>query len=443
MNWSYFKAAVNVLKNTRRLSVLSFMVTTNIAFANDLSVGTVSLSDAIQRTLSNNPQLTAFEYKQKRLDGELARAGLKPAYNAGVELENFAGTGDVSGFNDAELTLSISSVVELGDKVNSRKLYVNAKKQAITVEKRIQTLDILGEVTQRYIDVLTLQQVMLVNENAEKLAQETYQTVAKKVRVGSAPSSEQKRAEAALATAKLRTRIIAKQLEANLRKLAIMWGDHSPQFSRVSGDLFTFPKTIPLEHIMAQLSHSPHLMAYAEQSRVQQAQLQLINTQSNADITWSAGVKRLEGSDDTALVAGFSVPLFTNDRNRGNYRSQKAKLDEVEQQRRASERAIYSQLSMFYAAQEEARLKVEALQTSIIPLQENALSLVQKAYSEGRFSYLELVSVQKELIDMQYALIFAASEVHKQSASIEALSGIPLIFSSERTASQPSSFIEN
>ena len=434
MNWSYFKATVNVLKKTIRLSVLSFIVTTNIAFANDLYLESVSLSDAIQRTLANNPQLTAFEYKQKRLDGELVTAELKPEYNFGVELENFAGTGDVSGLSDAELTLSISSVVELGDKVNSRKFYVNAQKQAIAVEERIQTLDILGEVTTRYIDVLTLQQVMRVNENAEKLARETYQTVSKKVRIGSAPSSEQKRAEAALATARLKTLTISKQLDASVRKLAIMWGEQSPKFSRVSGDLFAFPKTISLEYIMAQLSQSPHLLAYAEQSRVQQAQLQLINTQSKANITWSAGIKRLEGSNDTALVAGVSVPLFTSDRNRGNYQSQIAKLSEVEQQQKAAERVLYSQLAMFYAAQEEARLTVEALQTNIIPLQEEALALVQKAYSDGRFSYLELVSVQKELIDMQYALIFAASDVHKQSAAIEALSGIPLI-SSSNTAS--------
>ncbi|AWB67895.1 TolC family protein [Saccharobesus litoralis] len=442
MNWSYFKAAAFTWKKVKRLLMLSFLVTTNNVFANDLSVELVSLSDAIQRTFVNNPQLTAFEYKQQRLEGELATAGLKPEYNVNVELENFAGTGDVSGFNQAELTLSISSVVELGDKVDSRKFYVNTQKQAVAVAKRIQTLDILGEVTTRYIDVLTLQQVMLVNENAEKLAQETYQTVSKKARIGSVPTSELRRAEASLATAKLKTLTISKQLEASIRKLAIMWGEQSPQFSRVSGDLFTFPNTISLEYIMAQLSQSPHILAYAEQSRIQQAQLQSISTRNQANITWSAGVKRLEGSNDTALVAGFSVPLFTSERNRGNYQSQKAKLDEVEQKKKASERAIYSQLATLYAAQEEARLTVETLQTNIIPPQESALSLVQKAYSDGRYSYLELVSVQKELIDMQYALIFAASKVHKQSAAIEALSGIPLI-SSGNTVSQLSSFSEN
>ena len=118
MNMSYFKAPVLAWKKVKRLLLLSFLVTTNNVFANDLTVDSVSLSEAIQRTLANNPQLTAFKYKQKRLDGELATAGLKPEYNVSAELENFAGTGDVSGFSDAELTLSISSVVELGDKVS-------------------------------------------------------------------------------------------------------------------------------------------------------------------------------------------------------------------------------------------------------------------------------------------------------------------------------------
>ena len=82
MNMSYFKAPVLAWKKVKRLLLLSFLVTTNNVFANDLTVDSVSLSEAIQRTLANNPQLTAFKYKQKRLDGELATAGLKPEYNA-------------------------------------------------------------------------------------------------------------------------------------------------------------------------------------------------------------------------------------------------------------------------------------------------------------------------------------------------------------------------
>ncbi|WP_078061796.1 TolC family protein [Catenovulum maritimum] len=445
MNWSYFKASVCVLKKTTRLLTLSLMVTTTTALANELSIDTISLSNAIQRTLANNPQLSVFDYKYKSLEGELITAGLKPEYSVGAELENFAGTGEVSGLSNSEMTLTISSVIEFGDKVNSRKRLVNSQKQALTVDKKIQTLGILGEVTKRYIDVLTLQQIMLVNKNAEKLAQQTYQTVSKRVRVGSTPSSELKRAEAALALARLETLTITKQFKASLRKLAIMWGEQSPRFSRVSGDLFAFPKVNSLDYIMEQLSQSPHIMAYAEQSRIQQAQLQQSKTQNYADISWSAGIKRFEGSNDTALVAGFSMPLFTENRNKGSYQSQKAKLDEIEQQKQSSIRAIYSQLTSLFSAQEEAQLRVESLRSYIIPPQEKALELVQQGYSEGRFSYLELISSQEELIEMQYALIFSASEIHKQIASIEALSGIPLISSyfPSKADAQLSNIIEN
>jgi len=445
MNWSYFKAPVRVLKKTTRLLALSLIVTINSALANESSIESISLSDAIQRTLANNPQLSVFEYKHKALEGKLIAAGLKPKYNVGVELEDFAGTGAVSGVNNSEMTLTISSVIELGDKVNNRKYLVNSQKQALAVDKKIQTLGILGEVTKRYIDVLTIQQIMLVNENAEKLARKTYQTVSKKVQIGSAPSSEQKRAEASLAIARLETLTTAKKLKTTLRKLAIMWGEQSPRFAHVSGNLLAFPKVTSLEFIIAQLSKSPHITVFAERSKIQQAQLQLSKSQSNPNITWTAGVKRLEGSNDNAFVAGFSMPLFSEKRNSGQYQSQKAKLVEIEQQKQASIRVLYSQLTSLFSAQEEARLKVEMLGSSIIPPQEKALELVQQGYSQGRFSYLELISVQKELIEMQYSLIFAANEVHKQSASIEALSGIPLISSyfPSKADAQLSNIIEN
>lgn len=50
MNMSYFKAPVLAWKKVKRLLLLSFLVTTNNVFANDLTVDSVSLSEAIQRT---------------------------------------------------------------------------------------------------------------------------------------------------------------------------------------------------------------------------------------------------------------------------------------------------------------------------------------------------------------------------------------------------------
>lgn len=43
---------------------------------------------------------------------------------------------------------------------------------------------------------------------------------------------------------------------------------------------------------------------------MQAAQLRLAQANNLADIEWSAGLRRMQGIDETALVAGISVSLF-------------------------------------------------------------------------------------------------------------------------------------
>jgi cobalt-zinc-cadmium efflux system outer membrane protein len=96
-----------------------------------------------------------------------------------------------------------------------------------------------------------------------------------------------------------------------------MWGDKIPAFSQVRGDLFALRESPPFNELMLALSASPNIQAYAEQTRVQDAQLRLTQTDNKPDISWTAGVRRINGIDDTAFVAGASVPLFSQQRNLG------------------------------------------------------------------------------------------------------------------------------
>jgi cobalt-zinc-cadmium efflux system outer membrane protein len=67
---------------------------------NSNDIKPITLESAIKRTLANAPYLHEFTFKQQALEGELKTAALKPELNAGIELENFLGTGEVSGIKD-------------------------------------------------------------------------------------------------------------------------------------------------------------------------------------------------------------------------------------------------------------------------------------------------------------------------------------------------------
>ena len=387
---------------------------------------TLTLEDTIRMTLANNPSLYEFEFKQRVIDGESKTAALKPALSAGVELENLLGTGEVSGIKELEVTLTLSSVLQLNDKPAARLNVLSERRIQQDVEKQIRTLDILGELNRRYIKVLVLQASLEVIKDAETLALYTLNAVTKRVEAGASPLLEQKRAQAALAQAKLDVSLAQQDLRFGLRSLSIMWGEQTPSFKRVEGDLFAFNKIASFDALAVAIQSGPHINLFAKQSRVQAAQLRLAQANNLADIEWSAGLRRMQGIDETALVAGISVPLFQKERNLGEYEAHRARLDAIELQKQSNLRSLLHSVNQALGEHTRALLEVETIQLNVIPPLKEALDLVESAYLEGRFSYLEWVTTRQEFLTTRLTLIEAASKVHLSKTEIETLTGLAL-----------------
>ena len=98
------------------LTVLSLGAASDVV-AEQMSL---TLTEATQRALANSPELEVFQKRYQIIEGMRQTAKLRPAFELGIDVENVAGSGDFSGVDSAELTLSLSSVIELGDKRDSR-----------------------------------------------------------------------------------------------------------------------------------------------------------------------------------------------------------------------------------------------------------------------------------------------------------------------------------
>jgi cobalt-zinc-cadmium efflux system outer membrane protein len=427
--WAWGLISLLTCTSSSAYAVLNIANTTSVVNSANAEKNAfpLTLESAIKRTLINNPQLHEFDFKQQINIGKATTAALEPSYAVGVELENFLGSGDVAGIKNLELTLTLSSVIELSDKLVARKNVSDVKQQMLIVQKQLRTLDILAEVMRRYIDVLAEQETLHAVNDAEQLARYTYQAVTQRVKAGASPILEQKRAEAALAVARLDEQTAKQRLHTSIKSLSIMWGEQQPVFNQVQGDLFSLTSSPSFQTLIASLSTSPHIQLFAQRSRVQNAQLRLVQAANQPDISWTAGIRRVSSIDETTWVAAASVPLFSESRNLGEYVAQKARLDQIEQQKQANLRNLYHQINQALDARNRALLKVSTFQQHIIPPLKEALKLVEKAYSNGRFSYLEWVSTRKELLDARHTLIQSAKQAHQRGADIEALTGISIV----------------
>ena len=71
----------------------------------------------------------------------------------------------------------------------------------------------------------------------------------------------------------------------------------------------------------------------------------------------------------------------------------------------------------------DRRRQVRVLRSRALPLMESALQNTQYAYERGRYSYLELVDAQRELLDVRASLIESAAQYQLTLIEIERLTG--------------------
>ena len=413
--------------NFRILMVLAITLSfSSIASAQERLTGTITLRDVVRVTLSSNPQLSSFPLREEALFGLQETAELKPPVTFNAGLENSIGTGNLSGLSGAETTFSLSRVVELGDKRSSRVGVVNSRLELLEAEQRVVEIDLLSEATFLFIEVAAAQERVALQQQARELAEQTLDFLAPLVEAGQTPQLELLRANAALNRSRNAERYALSILDSARVKLSSMWGSQNPQFDQVEGDIFATGESGMLTAILLDLENNPDIELLASEQRLLTAQLREVRTQSKSNIQWTAGVRHLKEIDDTGLVFGFSMPLFSKERNSGAIRSAQANLSEIDARRLAALNKMRGQLVALHRQLTQAISEVGLLQAEVLPLLAEVLDQTRNAYENGNYSYVELISAQKEFLDARLALISSAANAHTLRAEIERLSGATL-----------------
>lgn len=388
---------------------------------------TLTLAEAIKKTLNQNPSLNVFPLREQGLQAERETAQLSPAYRVGAELENVAGTGQLSGTKSAELTVSLSSVLELGGKKQARVSVVDQKLALSRIKQQIASLDLLSTVTKNYIQLVIDKQRIQLAEEEVSLAQATADEVNKRVRAAIAPKADYARAVAAVEQARLNVTRVEQRMHAHKMALANLWGQMQPDFNQVSGSLFDYGSSRSFESLFEMVKNNPSLEFFAAETRLKESEIRLAKTQQQADIDWSVGLRRSADIDESALVAGFSVPLFAEKRAQSAVKSALAARNEITYHQQDFLLRIHSQLYQAYTARVQAIESATTLRESIIPQLTDALTQTKTAYQRGLYSYLDFLTARQELLNAKRALIEMSADALLLTAEIEQLTAEPLL----------------
>jgi cobalt-zinc-cadmium efflux system outer membrane protein len=393
----------------------------------------LTLATAVERTLASNPDLQSHSF---RLSAQRARAdvaALRPPLELAANVEDALGTGRTHGFDSAETTVALSRVIELGGKRERRVDAATAGAGLIDAERAAAELDVLTEVTRRFIHAAADQEHLELTRRATALATETVDAANARVAAARAPDAELRRARVTLARANVEQEHAEHELLSSRRKLAAMWGDPDLAYESVAADLAALPEPGTFETLLAGLAGNPDFLRFASEARLRDAEIRLAETQARSSLTVHAGLKRLEATDDTALVFGVTLPLKSGARSRGAIAEATALRGATDAEREAHRVRAEAQLFELYQELRHAVTEAQVLRNEMLPEMEAALEGTRYAFERGRYSYLEWVDAQRELTEVQRALIEASANAHLFRAEIERLTGESLT----PTESQP------
>jgi cobalt-zinc-cadmium efflux system outer membrane protein len=401
-----------------------------IASAHVRADETLTLPQAIARVAASYPELRLVDARLATLDAERAQAALKPAWAIGAQIENALGSGSASGFKEAELTLSLASMLEGSGKLDARRTLAQARYDAQAVQRETTRLDMLAEVARRYLAVVgTDRSIELA---ALDVAQRKRAVDAARFRytAGAAPESVLLTAQAALARAELRHERIAQQCIGARLHLAALWGERQPAFA-ISGDALQLPAIGDIDTLATLLASSPELAQFADEQRIREARVQLAQSAQHGDLEWQVGVRRLQAPGDVAFVGGLSLPLGARARAQPEIRAAQADLAALQIEREAKDMALYSTLAEAQGRYSVDRNEVMRLASDVLPRLARAEQAAERAYRGGAISYLEWSQLQAEQTATRQQQLDTALDAQRALIEIQRLTGQPWVLSTD------------
>lgn len=386
----------------------------------------LTLPAAAALALAQNPSLRAHGFDLRAADARRQQAGLRPNPELSLAVEDVLGSGMYRGGRNAQTTLQLSQLIELGGKRSARSDIATAQRSLKQTEAELARVEVLAAVTGQFIHVLGDQHELTLSRDATKLAEETLALAKRRVAAGNASPIEEKRANIQLSKARLLEEHDEHELLTARRKLAALWGATNATFAELQAELFVRPAVPSFDELAARINRSPELARWASEKFVRDAEVKLADARRRPDLTAGAGLRQYAGPDDVGFVFQFSLPLPLTDRQQGARTEARALAEKTTVERDATELRLRT--ALFGIAQEliHADTELTALDRDMLPDAEAALQLARDGFERARFSQLELLDAQRTLLELRRERIAAAVAYHELIIEIEKLLGAPL-----------------
>lgn len=284
------------------------------------------------------------------------------------------------------------------------------------------------DVAQQFFRVLGLQQRSVMERETLSLIESATGAVRKRVAEGEDTRLDGNLAEIEAARARNQLALLQEQLLRARVDLATMLQLPPGQLPEAAGTLDRPPLSIDLPTLLASLDRRPDITASAARLRAAFSQLRLERATVSPDVTVALSYGRDGSSYRDERVAGIyvSVPIPLFRRNATGISRAIAERTQREIEDNALSRNARADIQALWVQMENLRSRAERLRSSVLPLLEENQRLSQIALREGEIGLLQLLTVNRQLLDGRRDLTEAQTELRLIEALLDPASAAPL-----------------
>ena len=385
----------------------------------------LALRQAIALALLHSPDLAAFSYDVRAAEARVLQAGLRPNPQVRASLKNFGGPGDTNDtFN--KTTVVLSQVIELAGKRRKRLALADSEQRLATWDYEDQRLQVVTEVTRRYIAVIAAQLRVAQASRSTRMAEQMQAIVNQRASVGVIPTSARHKALVRVSIERIELDRLIHQLNAARQTLATSWSGTASDFGEADGK-FPAPANLPDKQVLLERAHRhPRLARWADEFERRRHALRLAQARGVPDLSASAGVRYFPDANDTAAVVEFGVPLPLFDRNQGRVLESRFKYAQADAQEKATQAELQEEVALAYADAQSAQFAMRTLEGETLAAARSAFESAQEAFRVGQTDYLSVLDAERTLVNVERQRIDALALFHTSVTSLEGLTATPL-----------------
>jgi outer membrane protein, heavy metal efflux system len=415
---------------TRHRSRFLLALSLPMVIHSSLAANSFTLDEAVAAAEQRNPLLQTARAQARAAQGELddARAALRDNPDLTTEIRRRAlpqaGQEDVS---RRDAGVGLSQTFELGGQQRARRDAAEANQRAVNQTIEDARREVRAEAARRFVQVLSLQiRVRMENEALELLARSAA-SVAKRVEAGEDTRLDGNLASVEAERAANQVAQVREQLVQARVALSTFLQLDPAVTPEAAGELDPPPVSYTLDDLLKNAETRPALRALRAKEQSAHSRLDLERASVYPDLTvglFYSPEKAVDGTDRITTLS-FSLPLPLFRRNAAGIGRAAADADQVEIERRAAERRAQAEVRALWQRAESLRQRVERLRAVVVPALEENQQLSVKALRAGEIGLAQFLLVRRQVLDGERDLLDARTELRLNRIAMETAAGWP------------------